>query len=243
MWGALLLTGAMVSSEVRAATWHSSLEDARVEADATGRPILVNFTGSDWCPACMQLRSSALNSPLFQRFVEKRVVLLEVDFPRGRRLPAAQQQANETLASKYGVRAFPTLLLIGANGRTIDNVPAYPSAPQLIAALTQTLATVPTAVNRTGGGNPDRSTAPFAGAATKPLPAYTNLTVKSIAGPPTRRFALINNTTMAPGDSASLKVGTNRVLVQCVEIREKSVVVRVDRDPATRELVLSDILK
>lgn len=242
------MSTAATSGQLRAANWHDSFEDARAEAEATGRVILVNFTGSDWCPACMQLRTSALSSSQFQKFVEGRLVLLEVDFPRSRRLPPERQQANENLARRYGITAFPTLLLVGANGRSLAKVPAYPSAPHLIAALNENLAAIngpngPVTASRTGNASPALTPPPFAGAATKPLPTYTNLVVKSIAGPPNRRFALVNNTTMAPGDSAWLKIGNNKVQVHCVEIREKSVLVRVDSDPAPRVLVLSDILK
>lgn len=233
---------------LRAATWHSTFEAAKAEAQSSGRVILANFTGSDWCPACIQLRSSALNSPQFQAYADQKLVLLEVDFPRKSTQSAAQRQANEQLASRYGINAFPTLLLIGANGRALANVPAYPSAPHLIAALNQNVARIegpdgPVTGSRPSGNSPGRPGALFGGAATQPLPTYTNLVVKSISGAPNRRFALVNSETMAVGDSAWFKLGGNRVQVHCVEIREKSVLVRVDRDEKPRELLLSDIRK
>ena len=136
------ILGTLAAPQVDAANWHSTWEAAKAEAEASGRVILVNFTGSDWCPACIQLRSSALSTPQFQSFADQKLILLEVDFPRGRAIPAAQRQANERLASQDGITAFPTLLLVGVNGRALAKVPAYPSGPQLVAALSQNLAPI-----------------------------------------------------------------------------------------------------
>ncbi len=42
------------------------------------------------------------------------------------------------------------------------------------------------------------------------------------------RLALINNRTVENGEEAEFKFGNRTVKVRCVEIREKSVVIRVD---------------
>lgn len=227
----------------QAATWNSSFETARQQSQASGRPILVNFTGSDWCPACIQLRNNVLSSQEFGAFAEQNLVLLEIDFPRGRAVPAAQRQANEELARKYGIEGFPTVLVLDAAGKVAGQIShAAPKDKFILAA--EFLA-------RKAGGNPTpvaRRATPtvrdlplFGGAATKPLPTYTNLIVKSISGTPARRFALINSETLAAGDSAWFVIGGQRVQVHCVAIQEKSVRVKIHGEPAERDLLLSEI--
>ncbi len=238
----------------RAANWNVSLATAQQQANASGRPIFINFTGSDWCPACIQLRTSILTSPEFEAFASQRLVLLEVDFPRTP-IAALQLQANQQLARKYSVTAFPTLLVVDAEGNVAGQLSSAAPKDQFILALdylarkatgspgTPTAATSPSPLGNRTRLNlaPPRELPLFGGAATKPLPTYTNLIVKSISGSPSRRFALINSETMAAGDSSWFPLGTNRVQVQCVEVRPKSVLVRVHGEPSDRELMLSDI--
>jgi len=241
----------MAIAATNAATWQSSFDTAKQQSRSTGRPILINFTGSDWCPACIQLRSSILNSADFQSLADRRLVLLEVDFPRGRPMAALHMQANQLLAQRYGVTAFPTLLLVDANGVVLTQVSASGPASQFVAALDQSLTRVgaPAAPTASATAGNRKSSRPgqvqdlplFGGAATQPPPIYTNLVVKSITGKSGRRFALINSETMAPGDSAWFNLGTERVSVTCVEIRDRSVLIKMGSDTAPRELRLAGI--
>ena len=65
--------------------------------------------------------------------------------------------------------------------------------------------------------------------------------IKSISGTKERRFAMLNNTTFAPGDTAKVKVQDGDVKIRCVEIRDKSVIVAVDGQPEPREIKLRTI--
>lgn len=232
-----------------AATWHSNFDAAKAAAGSSGRPILMNFTGSDWCPACIQLRQDVLSQPEFLKFADDNLVLMEVDFPQRRPLAALHQLANQQLARQYGIAAYPTLLLVDATGKPLARVPTVSPASRMVSMLSEGFSR---AGRRPASPPPDPSgTRPmpapvrelplFGGAATQPLPTYTNLTVKSISGSPARRFALINSETLAAGESAWFKLGAQRVQVHCVEIREKSVLVRIEGDTRPRELLLSDL--
>ena len=88
------------------------------------RPVLALFTGSDWCPYCVQLEKKVLKDSSFQKFAEKNVVLLYLDFPRKKQLDAKLTAQNKKLAVKYGVRGYPTSLLLNARGETIGKVTA-----------------------------------------------------------------------------------------------------------------------
>jgi hypothetical protein len=83
------------------------------------------------------------------------------------------------------------------------------------------------------------SSAPELVYGTKPIAAPTTLTLKSISGSPSRRFALINSTTFETNEKNRVKVGTNNFSVRCLEIHNDSVVIQVDDSPEKKQLFLS----
>jgi len=86
--------------------WHVNLDVAYQESQKTGKPIMANFTGSDWCGWCKRLDRCVF---------EKNVVLLELDFPRRFRVPADIAQQNRGLQQSLGVRGYPTIWLFDLN--------------------------------------------------------------------------------------------------------------------------------
>ena len=61
--------------------WHSSYEKALEEVKEKGRPVLMLFTGSDWCPPCQRMDRELLDTDEFKKWAKENVVLLELDFP------------------------------------------------------------------------------------------------------------------------------------------------------------------
>jgi len=102
--------------------WHRASDRALRE----GRPVLANFTGSDWCPPCMQLHRDIFATPVFRAWAERRVVLFEVDFPQ--RIPQAAEVAaqNDALQRRYGINGFPSVLLISAQGVELGRIERRP---------------------------------------------------------------------------------------------------------------------
>lgn len=66
------------------------------------------------------------------------------------------------------------------------------------------------------------------------------LELKGLMGPPTRRLATINNQTFAVGDEAEVSTTAGRLLVRCLEIRNRSVVVEAGTPPQRMELFLRE---
>ena len=66
--------------------WTTDYEDALKESAKTGKPILANFTGSDWCGYCIKLDKEVFSTDTFEDWAEENVILLEVDFPRRKSL-------------------------------------------------------------------------------------------------------------------------------------------------------------
>ena len=70
--------------QVRAAdlTWLTDLPKAQAEAKTENKLVLIDFTGSDWCPWCIKLDKETLSQPEFADYAAKNLVLVKVDFLR-----------------------------------------------------------------------------------------------------------------------------------------------------------------
>lgn len=89
--------------------WEVSLEEARIQSLKTGKPILANFTGSDWCGWCIKLKRDVFVTNEFKKWAEKNVILLELDFPKRMVIPQDIKKQNAELAQAFGVRGYPTV--------------------------------------------------------------------------------------------------------------------------------------
>lgn len=96
--------------------WLTSYDAALKEAKKSGKPILVNFTGSDWCHWCIVLDDEVFSKPVFKAWAKQNVVLLQLDYPRRKPQPAAVVKSNRQIAGRYGVTAFPTILFLNQKG-------------------------------------------------------------------------------------------------------------------------------
>ena len=89
--------------------WLVDVEQAYNESKKTGKPIMANFTGSDWCGWCKKLKASVFVKDDFKAWAKDNVVLLELDFPRRKQLPEKFAQQNQGLQRAFNVRGFPTI--------------------------------------------------------------------------------------------------------------------------------------
>ncbi len=96
--------------------WETKIEDAVKIAKKENKAILVNFTGSDWCIWCKKLQGEVFSQAEFAKYANDNLVLVKLDFPRNVKQSKAVQEYNRGLMKKYGVRGFPTILLLDKNG-------------------------------------------------------------------------------------------------------------------------------
>lgn len=115
---------AMVCS-VSAAEWGTDYEAALAQAKAEGKAVLVDFTGSDWCGYCMQLRAQVLEHTEFSAWAQANFVLLEVDMPKNPKFDDKLREQNNMLCEKYKVDAFPTVLVLDAQGNPLGGLFGY----------------------------------------------------------------------------------------------------------------------
>ena len=67
--------------------WLVDINKAYEISKKTGKPIMANFTGSDWCGWCVKLKNEVFDKPAFKEWAAKTVVLVELDFPRRFQIP------------------------------------------------------------------------------------------------------------------------------------------------------------
>ncbi|MCD6011268.1 MAG: thioredoxin [Flavipsychrobacter sp.] len=94
--------------------WYTDLAKAYQKSKATNKPIFGFFTGSDWCGWCHKLQADVFNKPAFVKWAKDKVILLELDFPRRKQLPAELAQQNNSLQQAFQVQGFPTIWIFTA---------------------------------------------------------------------------------------------------------------------------------
>ncbi len=99
--------------------WYTNLEEAKEISTEKKIPILVDFTGSDWCGWCVKLRDEVFSKEDFIQYAKENLVLVELDFPRKTKQSNETKAYNNNLAQKYGIRGFPTILLLNSDGGVI----------------------------------------------------------------------------------------------------------------------------
>jgi thioredoxin-related protein len=97
--------------------WVTNLETAKKQAKAENKPLLLYFTGSDWCIWCQKMDSEVFDSKEFQQNYGQKLVFVELDFPQKKKLDAETKAQNDKLAAEYDVQGFPTILILDPNGK------------------------------------------------------------------------------------------------------------------------------
>lgn len=135
----IMVVGLAVRSETAGVVGRSTpkgftddFEAARSEATQTGKKILAVFSGSDWCPWCKVLEAKYLSRRVFVDEAKNDFVLVFIDVPRDKSiLPDTVMKNNRRLVAKYGIRAFPTVKILDADGTPLaDSHPELDVAPE-----------------------------------------------------------------------------------------------------------------
>lgn len=126
----VILAAAVVLMLVRPAPvggegWLTDYEQALAESQQTGKPILASFSGSDWCPPCIALDDDVFESEKFSEWAGENVILLFLDFPRGKPQSDEVRAQNDKLATQYGVDGYPTVVFLDSQGVEFGRLGGY----------------------------------------------------------------------------------------------------------------------
>jgi thioredoxin-related protein len=115
----LFFTGCNNGQSSDSLNWETNLEQAIAEAKEEHKAVLVNFTGSDWCIWCKRLSDEVFQQKEFEEYAEENLILVKLDFPRS--IPQADETKlyNNTLAQKFGIEGFPTIIIINSEGKPV----------------------------------------------------------------------------------------------------------------------------
>jgi protein disulfide-isomerase len=103
--------------------WETDINKAIKVSTKTNKPMLLFFTGSDWCGWCIRLQKEVLKTPEFTKWAKANVVLVELDFPRAVPQSDALKAQNNGLQQAFGVQGFPTVYF--ATAKIIKNKPSF----------------------------------------------------------------------------------------------------------------------
>jgi thioredoxin-related protein len=127
---ALLTFFCILQVHAQVLNWKTDFTQAKVVAAESKRFILLDFTGSDWCPWCIRMDKEVFGRPAFADFAAKHLVLVKLDFPRSKPQPAAEKVQNEQLAQKFGIQGYPTYVLLDSTGNEVRRQEGYlPGGP------------------------------------------------------------------------------------------------------------------
>ena len=122
---ALLSTLLLLQVNAAEGEWLTDFDKAKEKAKAENKMVLMDFTGSDWCPPCKALHKNVLTSAEFVEFAKKNLVLVEVDFPNKKPQSAELKKSNKALAKKFGIEAYPTIVVLDSNGKELSKKSGY----------------------------------------------------------------------------------------------------------------------
>jgi protein disulfide-isomerase len=112
----------LTSTALAAAGWSDDYEKSVAKAKAEKKMVLLDFTGSDWCGWCIKLDKEVFSKPEFKSYAKDNLVLVEVDFPQGKKLSKKTEEQNEKLQKEHGVRGFPTIIVLDSEGKKLGQL-------------------------------------------------------------------------------------------------------------------------
>lgn len=106
--------------------WEKSFKKAQKLSKSKDKPLLIFFTGSDWCGPCKMLVEDFFETEKFKDIADKELVLYEADRPRNTSLiTESQREDNTMLRTKYQVNSYPTIVVVNSKGKEIGRKKSY----------------------------------------------------------------------------------------------------------------------
>ena len=108
----VFLTLSLSSIHAQELTWHTDVNKASELAIKNKKPLMLFFTGSDWCGWCIKLQTEVFKTPEFIKWANANVTLVELDFPKRKQLAPELAQQNREFEQMFAIRGYPTVWLV-----------------------------------------------------------------------------------------------------------------------------------
>lgn len=122
------------------AAWLVDFNAAKTQATASKKKILIDFTGSDWCPPCINLENKVFKSPEFKTQMPPKFILVKLDNPRDKSKQSQAEQGHvRQMMAQFQIKAYPTVVITDSTGKEIHRQSGYggQGAQQWIDSLNQ----------------------------------------------------------------------------------------------------------
>jgi protein disulfide-isomerase len=105
--------------------WLTDIEAAKKQAKEENKPILINFTGTDWCGWCIKIEKEIFSKDEFKAYAKENLILMEVDFPEKKKQTAEVKEQNKKLDKEFMIEGYPTIFLIDSEGKKLSEDIGY----------------------------------------------------------------------------------------------------------------------
>jgi len=118
-------TSSASAEQASGLSWGTDLLAALAQARSENKRVLLDFTGSDWCPWCIKFDHEVLSTDEFATYARSKLVLVLLDFPRTKPQSETLKRANAALARKFGATGYPTYVLLNSAGKELGRQVGY----------------------------------------------------------------------------------------------------------------------
>lgn len=105
--------------------WLTNYEDAVNQSRTASKPIILFFTGSDWCGWCNRLEEEVLDTDDFAEASADKFIFVKLDFPLYSNQDSRLSAQNKSLQKKYDIRSFPTIVILDSDQQKQIGVTGY----------------------------------------------------------------------------------------------------------------------
>ncbi|MEP2777603.1 MAG: thioredoxin family protein [Luteolibacter sp.] len=118
--------------------WETEVDAALEIAKKENKAVMLEFTGSDWCPPCMMMEKKVFSKKEFVSAASEKFVLVHLDFPKG---DPELKEKNMPYAKEYKIEGYPTVILLDSEGKEFDRffASAYPEVDKFLGHLDEAL--------------------------------------------------------------------------------------------------------
>jgi len=129
-WIGMLAVLMVASAAFATEGWLTDFEQAKAQAKAENKYVLVDFSGSDWCGWCIKLEHEVFSKAAFKAYARENLVLMLADFPSGKPQTAAVKAQNRRMAEQFGIRGYPTVIVLGPDGALVGRTGYQRGGPE-----------------------------------------------------------------------------------------------------------------
>ncbi len=106
--------------------WHEDFTATMQNAKSEKKPIVLYFSGSDWCAPCKKLKEDFFETEKFNKYIDSFIFHL-VDIPRNNDLLTEEQRIqNYDLLDTYNKnKSFPLVIVLSSKGKILNKVSGY----------------------------------------------------------------------------------------------------------------------